>query len=107
MTLNGKSKGFHLTTGMQDIYVCPVATTAYVLSGQAANVASADDSITLQRYFSATGATVKIANATPVPKNGIISLIAGRFALAAGDKIQAAAGSNSAVDFTLDILEVS
>jgi len=92
----------------QNLYTSPANTTSIIFMGQVANsdgtnvaafsVTATDSSANSAKYLAYT---------IPVPADAATSFLTGKLVLEAGDYISANANSNSHIDVSLSILELT
>jgi len=97
-----------LTTANANVYVSPANTTSIVILGQIANV---DTSNAADVYVMATDSgntsTRFLAKKVPVPAAAATTFLTGKLVLEAGDYISANANSNSSIDVTVSVLQIT
>lgn len=109
MALTYKNARQEVGTAYATIYTCPAATTALVLTCQAANVdgaASADVSAQWLDSSAADVATRLVELLTVSPKSAV-NLLGGPITLEAGDALQAKASAAGDIEITLAISEIT
>lgn len=97
-----------LTDEFQDVYTCPANTKTIVLHCQAANIDL--DNHDLSIYWSdasSVSRNVYLASEIVVPTNAAYEPIGGKLILEEGDKIRAKADSNSFIDISMSVMEMS
>lgn len=106
-----KLKHATLTTvaiASQNIYTCPVNTTAIVFTGQIANIDGANSAAVSVTATDTSATTTKyLAYTIPVPADAATTFLTGKLVLEANDYISANANANSHIDMTLSILEIT
>jgi hypothetical protein len=97
-----------LTTETSNVYVCPANTTAIFILGQVANADGANSAdMTIMATDSSNTSTKFLAKTIPVPADAATSFLTGKLVLEAGDYLSANASSNSHLDVTVSVLEIS
>lgn len=95
-------------TASQNVYTTPANTTSIIFMGQMANMDGANDaSFTVTATDSSANSTKYLAYTIPVPADGATTFLTGKLVLEAGDYLSANANSNSHVDISLSILELT
>ena len=96
-----------LTTGLQQVYICPASKTAIVLLAQATNIGSGAQAVSLCWYdYDASNKKTELVKALSVPAAAAVGLISGKMVLEAGDYMSASAANGSAIDLTISVLEI-
>ena len=109
MAIAYKNARAEIGTSYATVYTCPAATTAIVLTAQAANVdgvASADVSAQWLDNSAADVAT-RIVETLNVPADAAVNLLGGPVVLEAGDAFQAKASAAGDIELTLAISEIT
>ena len=109
MAITYKNASQAVGTSYATVYTCPAATTAIVLTAQAANVdgaVSADVSLQWLDESAADVAT-RIAETVAVPADTALNLLAGPVVLEADDQFQAKASAAGDIELTLAISEIT
>ena len=97
-----------LTTSAAAAYTVPASTTAIVLMCQTANVTGEDAYATVSWTDSSDGdAETRLIKDAIVPAGAPLSILAGKFAMSAGDTIKAAASADSSIELSGSVLEIS
>jgi hypothetical protein len=98
-----------VTSTEQDVYTCPNATQAIVLSCLIANVDGTNsDDITANITTSANNPLSRIASTITVPADASLELIANKLVLEAGEKLRlTGAAASGRLSATVSILEIS
>ena len=98
-----------VTSTEQDVYTCPSATQAIVLSCLIANVDGTNsDDITANITTSAGNPLSRIASTITVPADASLELIANKLVLEAGEKLRlTGAAASGRLSATVSILEIS
>ena len=103
-----KNAGQVLTTSAEPIYTVPALTTAIVIGCQVTNVGTSAYNLSLSWLDSSdANAETYLAQAIPVPDAAAYEPIGGKLVLEAGDVIRGFASSNSALEVTVSVLEIS
>lgn len=109
MALTYKNARAALTTSYATVYTCPAATTAIVLTAQAANVDGAASADVSAQWLddSAADVATRIAETVAVPADAALNLLAGPVVLEAGDQFQAKASASGDIELSLAISEIT
>lgn len=107
MATTFKNASATLTTSLATVYTVPSATTAIVIAAHASNKSASAVTFTMNWHDSSdSNATRNLANGTSIPTTSSYEPVS-KIVLEAGDYIQASAGANTAVDFSISILEIT
>jgi len=98
-----------LTTAEANVYVCNAATRAIVFLGQLANSDGANSAdATIYATDSSNSNSKKFLTKTvPVPADSATTFLTGKLVLEGGDFISGLASSNSHIDVTISVLEIT
>lgn len=101
--------GAALTTSAADVFTVPVSTIRYVTQIQAANVDGTNSAdVTIQWTDSSNAdAITRLAYQIEVAAKDARSMLAGPFALSAGDKLQALASAAGDIELTVTYYDES
>lgn len=103
-----KMYNMSLTTANANVYVCPANTTAIVIMGQVSNVDGANSAdMTIMVTDSSNTSTKYLAKTVPVPADSATTFLTGKLVLEANDYISANASSNSHLDVTVSVLQLT
>jgi hypothetical protein len=105
-----KSTSTALTTSIADIYQAPASAgnVAIMLSIQVANVnGSNPGDLTIAKTDSSNNIAGYLAYTIPVPADAAIEVVANKVVLMAGQKIRGLASSNSYLQATVSVLEIT
>ena len=92
-----------------DLYTCPSATTTVILGLALCNkTANAVDATVQIQDTSASGADFQVLDTVSIPPRTTLEVLAGqKYILETGDFLRVKAGTASALDATLGIMEIT
>jgi hypothetical protein len=103
-----KHKHYSLTTANTTLYTCPSLTSSIIFMAQVANTDNVDStSVTVTSTKSSDGSTKYLIKDVTIPAAVAASVLTGKLVLESGDSISAYAASNSVIDVTFSILEIT
>jgi hypothetical protein len=97
-----KSYSVDVTTDPEDFYTTPIDATTIVLLAQAANVGNSDADIT---FYTSLNNGTEIVKDFSIPVADAAGLLSGKLVLEPGTAMGVYASANSAIKFTVSILE--
>jgi hypothetical protein len=92
-----------VTTGITTVYTAPNGVSSIHLFSSVANVSSGIATVTV--YHSRNGDSYELIKNAKIPPTDALNPISGSLVLEVGDKIEISGSQNSAMKFTLSILE--
>lgn len=109
MAIAYKNSRAAVGTSYAPVYTCPAATTAIVLTAQAANVDGAASADVSAQWLdnSAADVATRIVETLAVPADAAVNLLDGPVVLEAGDEFQAKASAAGDIELTLAISEIT
>ena len=97
-----------LTTAEANVYVSPANTTSIIILSQAANSDGANSAdITMFATDSSANTKKYLTRTVPVPADSATTFLTGKLVLEAGDYISGLASSNSHIDVTISLLQIT
>jgi len=92
-----------LTTAGATVYTAPAGYTGIVLMAQFSNITAS--TVTASMFLNKSSVLTSIVTDYEIPSNDALGALTGKLVLESGHAVFVSAGTNSAVQFTMSILE--
>jgi len=93
----------NVTTGITTVYTAPSGVSSIHLFSAVSNISSGIATVTV--FHERNGDAYELIKNSKIPATDVLNPIGGSLVLEVGDKIQVQGSANSAMKFTLSILE--
>lgn len=107
MASSFNSLGFNLSTTPQILYSQTTGKVCVVILCQAANKTDNNQSVNLIRHDALRNVDVSLAPDIVVPAKSAVGLLTGKLVLMAGDTLLGSAATDSTIDITLSLMEMT
>lgn len=93
----------NLTTAGATVYTAPAGYTGIVLMAQFSNITAG--TVTASMFVNKSNVLTSLITDFEIPSNDALGALSGKLVLESGHAVFVSAGTNSAVQFTMSILE--